>query len=849
MRFSLAVYRLLLRLYPARFRENFAGPLERQFRDELAEAPRLPDLARLWLRTFADFVTSAPVQIAREVRQDARHALRLWARRPVHTAFAVAALAIGIGANTGVFSVLNSLLLRSLPFRDPERLASLRMFSPVGLDRSDGDFHAWRSRSAYLEDGARYVTSEVNVGGAREAARIRLTETSANFFAMLGSTPLLGRAFADGEDKPGRETVAVIGYGFWRQLYGGDPGVLGATIRLNGTPLTIVGVAAPDFDYPQRTSVWTPTTFDWGRIPKTGVNFVETIGRLKPWLTWAQARQAFEAEAFSAAPRRRNADAANRPALEALRDQLAGPLKQASLILMGGVALILLIACLNVANLMLARAIDRANELAIRGALGASRGRLTQQLLTESVLLSAIAAVAGLAIAVWSARVAAAAQPAPLASQDYTVLDWRVLLFTMAISLATGILFGVIPAWRAGRGAPTPVRAAGWSPRASRLRHFLIGLQVALTIVFLTSSVALGRAFLGLLRVDNGYGVHGIVTLSISLAGSEHQPEPRAAAYWREALDRVRRTAGVESASATEFLPLGVNMFMGGRFTIDGRGEPAFATMVPIAPEYFRAMGGRVLYGREFESRDAGAPEPVAIVSEELARRFGSPRDALGGLLTAGRFKPRRIVGVVQGQRYGGPTATVDPLVFTLSASPTFMTIVARVPGNPRGALPAIRDAVQSVDPRLPIFNVKTMEERLAEALARPRFYATAMLFFGGFAALLALIGVYGVVSYAALQQRREMGIRLALGATPRRLRASLLTRSMMTVAAGLAPGIAGAIVARRYLETLIGGAAAVTPNTSILTGGAIAGIAAAAAWFATRQIARLDIAEVVRAD
>ena len=852
MSFSARFYRLLVKLYPPRFREEYGSALERQFGDDYREAAAPADRARLWAQTAADLAVSVPAQFAQELGRDARQTFRLWARRPFHTGLAIAALAVGIGANTGVFSVLNALLLRSLPFREPDRIASIKMFTPGGFGVGPNRLHDWRKHSAYMEDAAQFGSLDVNLDGARESARIRLTETSWNFFSMLGSEPVLGRAFAAGEDTPGKDAVAVIGYGLWQQLYGGDRRVLGSTLRANGVRLTIIGVAPPAFDYPAKTAIWTTTTFDLSRIPKTNVYFVESIGRLRPGLTWAAARAAFEAEAYRRFPEARNLAAANRPALVPIEDQLAGPVKQATLVLMGGVALILLIACVNVAHFLLARTIDRSSELLIRAALGAGPARLSQQILTESLLLSGVAAVSGLIVAYWTAAVATAVQPAALAAQAYRILDWRVLSFAVALSFVTGLVFGVLPAVHVSRlrVSITALRQAGSSQPAGRVRRALIAAQVALAIILLAGSVALGRGFLALLKADTGYQTRNVVTLSVSLAGSTHRDQDRAATYYQEALRRVREVAGVESASAAEFLPLAAQTFMGGQFRIDDAGTPALATVVPVAPGYFQTMGGRVLYGREFQDGDGQGPEPVAIVNDQFARRFGDPAGMVGRQLTSGPpwKRPFQIIGVVRGMRYGLST-TASEQIFLLSMGPQFLTVVAKVRGRPQDRIPPIRAAVQSVDARVPVFDVKTMEERLDESLARPKFYTTAVLFFGGFALLLAATGIYGIASYTVAQRTREMGIRLALGTTAARVRGGLMKQGLLPVAVGALPGVAGAFAASRFLASLLPGAEPVSAMTCAAALAPVFAIAAAGIWSATRRIARLDLAETLRAE
>jgi len=851
MRLSMRLYRALLKLYPAGFRERFAAPLQQDFRDEYATVRSRRDAVRLWRRTVADYVRSMPIQVAREFRQDARHAFRVWRAHPLPTVFAIVVLALAIGANTGVFSVLNALLLRSLPFHEPERLATLRMFSPPGLPDSPAAFHAWRQQSPYLEDAATFVTSEVTLDELQGTHRLRLTETSWNFFNLLGARPAPGRGFTPEEDAPGKSNVAIISRGLWAGLFGEDPRAIGAAIRLNGSSFTIIGIAPPAFDYPQKTQVWTPTTFDLQRVSKTGVVFWTTIGRLRGNVTWTQARGAFESEAYQRSPERRTADAINRPALTPLREQLAGPVKQASLLLMAGVGLLLLLACTNVANLLLSRTVARSTELVIRTVLGASRARLIQQLLTESVLLSAIAALAGLVVAVWTAAIAGAAQPAQLSSQSYSILDWRVLLFAIAVACAAAILFGIGPVFYLTRlelGAPSRSATAG--PRHTRMRMALLTIQTAVTIVLLAGSLALGRAFIALLRVDNGYDITPLTTLSVSFVGTSYESAAQKQTYYAIVRDRLRSVPGVTAISATESLPLDVDSFMGGRFTLDRGGpESPMTTVTLVAPDFFSTIGGRVLFGREFTSGDLNATEPMAVVNEELAREIGNPATIVGHLLTAQRGAPRRIVGVVRGVRYGGPTAVAYPQAFYVSKSPGTLTLVVRVAGDAHAATPLVRDAVQSVDPKIPVFNVKTMEERLDATLARPKFYATAVAFFGGVALLLSLVGMYGMVSCGVTQRARELGIRLALGTTPTRLRSWLLRRMWVPVWLGVLPGAALVIAMQQVMAALIVGADAAVAGVAATAVLVTTGVATAAIWTATRQITRLDVLDVIRAD
>ncbi len=780
------------------------------------------------------------MNFSRDVWRDARHTLRLWANRPWQTGFAIVALAVGIGANTGVFSVVNGLLLRSLPFRDPSRLASLQTYL-VPHD-SAKQFHDWRSHSTYLADAALFEQFDFNLGSSQDIVRAHVAQTSWNFFSLLGTQPVLGRTFRAGEDTPGRNAVAVIGYGLWQQLFAGNRRALGSTIRVNGMPLTVIGVAPPGFAYPRDTVLWKAAEFTAGN------NGWETIARLKPGITWQQARAAFGAEVDRLSPHRPGFRNLERPRITSLQDELAGPVKNASLLLMAAVALILLIACSNVANLLLARTADRSAELSIRSALGASRGRLAQQLLTECLLLSSVAAVAGLVFAIWTTSVAARVEPAPLSTQSYSILDGHVLGFTVGVSILSGLLFGFLPSLHAGRVHAFGVRGSSGTRNSRLIRETLVAAQVMLTIVLLTASVSVGRAFISLMRIDRGFDAKGLVTVSVSLDGTTHERPGQQLAYFEEALDRLRRLPGVRSASETEFLPLYATGFVGGPLGFDGRPAKQSSMIAPVFPSYFQTMGGRMLYGREFTDAEVRSDAKVAIVNEPFAREFGIPAEALGHEVTEGKMAPWRIVGVVQGMDYMVNGANTTQIFVPAHSPGGFVsTFVVRVNGRAEDRLAMIRDAIRSVDMRVPVFDVKTMEQRLEDALARPTFYRTALLFFAGFALFLALIGIYGVVSYAVGQRMREMGVRLALGTTPIRLRGILLRQGLLPVAAGAVTGVAGAILTERFLERLVEGAKFI--NFAMFTFPVlfIMLIASASIWAASRRIAGLDIMEALR--
>jgi putative ABC transport system permease protein len=779
--------------------------------------------------------------------QDVRYGARMLRKNPGFTATAILALAIGIGANTGVFSVVNAVLLRSLPFHDPNRLAALNQFIPP--HDTAKQFHDWTDRNTYLADAALVEAYDVNLGEVREPQRAQVAQTSWNFFSTLGVQPMIGRGFTLEEDGPGHDGIAIIGYRLWQQLFAGDSRVLGSTIRIDKIPLTIVGVAPPGFDYPAGTVLWKPAVFSPGN------NGWQTIARLKPGITWPQARAAFNAEASRLSPNGGKADELSQlPEMTSLQNELAGPVRKALFVLMAGVVLILFIACANVANLLVARTAGRAAELSIRSALGASRARLARQLLTECLLLSFAAALAGLVLALWTISIATKVQPPPLSVQSYSLLDGHVLAFAAVAALLAALLFA-LPSLYAVRFYSFGAHTFGKSSGSRLIRETLVATQVMLTIILLAASVSVGRAFVNLMQTDRDFDAQGLVTMSVSLEGTTQQLGQRQLLYFEDALARIRRIPGVRHASATEFLPLYATGFVGGPFGIDGHPAELNSTMVPVLSDYFQTMGERLLYGREFTDAEVRSGASVAVVNERFAAEFGAPADVLGRQLTIGNDPPWKIIGVVKGMNYGSetttewrPTANVRQ-VFLPADQPGgfFSTFVVRVNGRAEDYLGIVRDTIRSVDEQVPVFGVSTMDQRLAAALARPKFYRTAVLIFAVFALLLAVIGIYGIVSHAVSQRTREMGVRLALGATPLRLRGILLAQGLLTVAVGAVPGIAGARFSGRLLQSLVYGAKPIDFATFTFCVLFIASVTSMSIWAATSRIARLDLMVTLR--
>jgi len=852
------IYRLLLRLYPARFREEYAAPLERQFADDYRDARASGDTARFWIQLVKDLLVSLPSEVLRETAQDLRYASRVYRRRLLVTALALAALALGIGATTGVFSVVNAVLLRSLPFRDPDRLVELQG-GPGMIGRAA--FYQWQATAAYLSDAATFAAGEMNLDLGGQSARTRIAETSAGFFTALGVEPSFGRSFAPDEDLQGHDAAVVIGYGLWQQLFAGNPAVLGQTVILNGTRMTVIGVAPPSFDYPGKTAVWMPTVFDLQKIPKSGVVFSRTLGHLKPGLPLARANSMF----LAGLPRRNppisngkppSGFSAPAPALVPLRDKLAGPVRQASLVLLAIVAFVLLIACANVAHLLLSRFAERRQELAIRAALGASRARLVQQLITESTLLTLAASAAGLGIAHWAAGLAAAAQPAQLDAQTYNVLDGRVLAFALTLAALTGIVFGVLPALLLGRTQPSadPMRSQTGAQGAgvSRARSTLIAMQAALTLALLAGSFVMGRAFLSLLGTDLGFRTDHAVTLNVSLSGTRYDVNHIKREYYRQALERLRAIPGVQSAAAAQFLPLVENLYMAQEFTFDSAHKVSPTVTLPVTPDYFRTMGTPIPEGREFSRSDQAGSDPVMVVNQTFVTQLGIGDRIVGRKLLGWRGdKQYTVVGVVADEHQTGPSWQPQALAyFPVDQSPPgFVTFVARVRGRAEPYLAVCRDAMRQLDAHIPVYDVKTLDQRLADNLKRPRFYATAVLFFGGFALLLALIGIYGMAAYSIAQRSHEIGVRMAVGAELAQVRFMLLRQSMLPLTLGLAIGVAGAFALANSLQALIYNA----PALDGVTCGGVALLlslaAATAIWSATRRILNSDPIRTLRAD
>ncbi len=856
MQRAMRVYGWLLKLYPARFREEYEPALERQFQDDYRDAASRGEAARLWSGALWDLATSVPRQILSEMRVDIRQGMRAYQRRLFSTALAVIALALAIGASTGIFSVMNALLLRSLPFGRPDRLVELWL-SPMNAFAGRAGFLGWWQHSAYLNEAATFSTSEMNLAASQEAWRVKGTESSANFFHLLGVNAAAGRTFAHDEDVFGQNSVAVIGYGLWQQLFGGDPAAIGKkTIHVNGMEFTVIGVMPANFNYPGNTQVWMPTIFDFEKIPHRGAFLIETIGRLKNEASLRQARAMFKVEVL-----RRNAkayegsDVRNWPKLVSLQNQLAGPVREQSWVLAGMALLVLLTACANVAQLILSRATERSQELAVRAALGASRARLLQQLITEAVLFTTVSTVLGLGLAQWICGLATAIVPPELATQEYTIFDWRVLGFAAGLAVLTAVVFGLSSAHLTERLQPAAnsLRSQRSAPDAGmkRARAMLIVMQAAITLCLVTSSFALGNAFLKLLGTDLGYRTGNVVTLNVSLQGTTHRGKGEWA-YYSDVLSRLRAMPEVEAASAVSYLPLANQIYMANSFKLDSGQSVATVVTNAVMPGYFRVMGTDFLNGRDFEQASGEQGDREVIVNDTFARLSGLGNAIVGRhVVSPWTGAPYLVEGVVRMARLNGPDDGGGPQIYFYirEETPPVLTFVAKVRGDAAVGLAKCRDAVRGIDPQVPIYDVKTLDERLDEVLARPRFYVGVTGLLSLMTALLAMVGIYGTTSYALEQRRREMGIRMAVGATARGLRGMMIWESARPLVVGVAGGVGLAIFTGRFLEDLL--TSVVRPDfaTCLAGGVALVCVGVLAAWQATALVRRIDPMEALRAE
>lgn len=808
---------------------------------------------------------------------DFRYAIRLLLRNPAFSLVAVVTLALGIGANTAIFSVVNAVLLKPLPFDKPGELvritADYKALNLRDVGASPGEARDYENRTDIFQGVSGLWPIDANLTETEKPERVEALATDFNYFAILGSRAALGRVYDQHDYQAGFAPVAVISNGLWERHFGKDPNVLGKKIRLDNDLYEIIGVTGRDFRHPGRglqgpvevwiAAGWKANPFGPG-IWRNRV-FSGLIGRLKPGVTIGQAQQRLDAlvpelrKEFPDAYPDRNGWA---PRVLGLQADLVGPVRNSLLVLMSAVGLVLLIACVNVANLMLVRAAGRGRELAVRAALGAGRLRLVRQLLAESVMLSTVGGVCGIFVAMASIPVLMHLSPTDVERVSAVSIDTSVLLFTIGVSVLTGLLFGVMPALHASRANVQDALKEGTRGSSGlhggRVRNVLVVSELALAVVLLVSAALMIRSFSRLQQVNPGFDKERIVAASVWLPAPNdpqsspyNKPEARAV-FYREVLRRVAEMGGVESAATVNAVPLS-GARLQAPITIEGRPASNDAALLSpislISSGYFRTMRIPLERGRDFDERDTVPSDPVAVVSRLFAKKFFPKEDAIGKRFIIGRVTPQSkwvtIVGIVGDVKSFKLEADDAPMLYrpVSQQSGLSFSILARtrMETAPAQMGQDITRAVQSVDPNLPVFNVRTIDDIVAQAEAQRRFAMLLLAVFATIALLLAAIGVYGVVSYAVGQRTREIGIRLALGASPNGILALVLGQGIVLAIAGVAAGLMGSLFLTRLLRDLLFGVTSTDVVTFALAPILLALIALAATWWPARRAAHVD--------
>ena len=773
--------------------------------------------------------------------QDIRFGLRVLAKSPGLTIVATIALALGIGANTAIFSVVNAVLLRPLPFPNPDALTALYESDLQGGglygSHSYPNFFDLRAQNTTFERVAAYHGSDFILTGRSEPVRLRGEVVTANLFALLGVNPLYGRTFLPDEDKPsptGR--VVVLSEQLFRRQFNADQSLLNQAITLDGERFTVVGVMPESFEFPiqnEPVELWTTIAGDAaGEHPVTaarGAHFLQAIGRLKPNVTLAQAQS--DLTTVAARLEQQYPDTNNHKSLhlESELETLVSDVRPTLFILLGAVACVLLIACANVANLLLARATGRYKEMAVRSALGASRARVIRQLLTESILLSLVGGAGGLLLAVWWSDLLIALGKENIPRAVQVGIDWRVLGFTGGVSILTGIIFGLFPAVHSSKtelveSLKEGGRGTSEGARRNRIRNVLAVGELAIAVVLLVSAGLLIKSLWRLQNVDSGLQPENVLTFAVAVPGARYDAAKQVQ-FFSELQKRLESLPGVQSASAIMPLPLSGN-FYSISFQIQGRevaekDQPASSIFFTGA-DYFRTMGIPIIKGRDFDQHDQHGSLPVAIITEEFARQYFPNEDPIGKRLSPGistfdnERVYREIIGVVADIRNLRLNTAPKPAYYVSLAQVPFsqMTVVVKTAQDPKSVVNAATKEVAAMDSEVPLFNVKTMREYLSASVAPPRFNTTLLSIFAGVALVLTLVGLYGVMSYSVAQRTNEIGIRLALGAQSRDVLLMIVKQGSRLILIGLTIGLAGAYALTRLIESLLFGVTAKDPFT-----------------------------------
>ncbi|MEZ0332723.1 MAG: ABC transporter permease [Gemmatimonadales bacterium] len=788
--------------------------------------------------------------------RDLRYSIRSLRRSPGFALAAVATLAIGIGANTAVFSLVNGVLLNPLPFESPERLVMVwGRHTTIGRETASlPDYLDWKRQSKSFADMAALANTRYNLSTEGEPAVVRGTRTTANLFPVLGMAPSVGRVFTADDERAGAARVTILSHGFWQRQFGSDRGVVGRTILLSGVPHAVVGVAPAAFRLQQDVDVWTPLVTDSTRPRRA--DFLTVVGRLRSGIPISEAQGELSTIARRLEAEYPQSNTGWGVELVALQEQLVGESRPALLVFMGAVALVMLIACANVANLMLARVTAREREITLRAALGASRRRIVREILTESVVLSLLSGVVGVVVAASAIGALRSLAPLAIPRLHEIGLNLPVLGFTFALSLFTGIVFGLAPAVRAlGRDLQSGLKEGGRGAAGGvgirSTRGILVLAEVALAFMLLIGATLLLRSFDRLQRVDPGFKSDGVFTATVALPRAQYAEPAAQTAFADLLLERIQAVPGVRAAALSSDPPLGGSPPFWS-FIIAGVEPPPpgvvqDAVVFMTSPEYFQTAEIPLVAGAVYGAEHRADGSPVAVVSQALAQRYWSGRSAVGQRITlgdpadsAGWMTVIGVVGDVRNEELGRPTYPQLYLPIAQAPVPS-MVVLARTAGDPLELAGTVKRALTELDADLPLSEVATLDQRVADTLARPRVNAALLTAFAAVALLLAAVGIYGVIAFGVVQRTRELGIRMALGAGTDRLLRLVVHQGMRPVLAGIVLGLVGALLGTRLLRGLLFGVGATDPVTFLAVTAFLLVVAFGASYLPARRAARSD--------
>jgi predicted permease len=792
--------------------------------------------------------------------QDIRYSIRVLLKSPGFTAVALLTLTLGIGANSAIFSVVNAVLLRPLPYEESEKLVFISERSPVleGMSVAYPNYLDWREQNGVFESIGVYRRTSFNLTGNGEPERLVGGEVSAHLFDALKTKPALGRTFLAEEDRPGAAPVVVLGNGMWQRRFGKSADVIGQTITLNAKAHTIIGVMPPGFRFPSGVDLWVPVGLNadnpsWVRGNHPGLY---AVARLKQGVTTPQAQAEMDTIAARLEQQYPQSNSGSRVTITPLFARIVGDVRPALLVLLAAVGFVLLIACANVANLLLARAAARQKEIAVRMALGATRSRLIRQLLTESVMLSVAGGALGLLLAVWGIDLLLAISPDNIPRFAEIKLDNRALFFTAAVAILTGVLFGLAPALHASKLNLNETLKEGGRSATAGLRHqrgrsLLVVAEVAIALVLLISAGLLIKSFLRLQQVDPGFNPDNVLTAGIPLPRTKYLEPPKRIAFYEALFSRIAALPGVEAVGAVDELPVesgSQTYFVVEDRPIPPREEIPLTEYSLVSTGYFKAMGLRLLKGREFDGRDGRDAPSVCIIDENFAGQYWPGQDPIGKRLKYGGADPANpwstVVGLVANVKYNGLDRESPRVqLFLPYTQSTFLgaSLVIRAAGDPKDLAAAVRNEVSAIDPDLPIYQIRTMNEVLRESVAPRRLYMTLLAVFAGVAMVLAAIGLYGVMAYTVTQRTHEIGIRMALGAQQRDVLRLVVGQGMALALGGVAIGLIAAFALTRLVSSLLFAVSATDPVTFLVISLILTGVALGATFIPARRATRVD--------